>query len=239
MLKSVTVLVLLGVCLPRCAAAQSQLSVGDSSVQAGRLPRGVERFDMVLLQDGRERVLGTYELEIQDAEGMLLVTQRTLLQSGSILDSAWVDATSFAPERQVSRGVGGLSSLAFHDLRVTGSRTDPFGKEVSIAEVLAAPVFSASLGQLLIRTLPLQVGLHVTIPVYREPGGVGSEEVEVVGMEAAPGAPERQAWRVRVTFGDQAATVWVDPTTLRELRTEAEMPGGVLMIMRPGSRTPE
>jgi hypothetical protein len=212
--------------------SQQSLAVGSPLVQPERLARGLERYEIVVVRDGQERVMGTYATKVEVIDRVLLVTQETQMGQVSIIDSAWTDPVSFVPTRQVSYSPSGKSELRFEGNRVIGSRTPPGGALITVDETLPVAPVSGSLVQLMLRTLPLDANFHASFPVYRDPGGQGQSSVRVVSREKAPGS-DRSAWKVELSLGAQAATIWIDDQTGAELRTEAQGPGGATMVMRP------
>jgi hypothetical protein len=220
--------------IPASAGAQQSVSiaVGSPLVRPARIARGIERYEMVMVRDGQERVMGTYAVKLEEVGLALLVTQETTMPQGSIIDSAWVDPVTFVPTRQVSYSFAGNSELRFDGAKVDGSRTPPGGVATAIDVVLNDAPFSASLAPMMIRALPLDATFQGTFPVFRDPGGYAEATVRVLGREQAPGTTTT-AWKVAISVGAQSATLWIDDASGREVRTEAQMPGGVMMVMRP------
>ncbi|HEX6314047.1 MAG TPA: hypothetical protein VFZ73_04275 [Gemmatimonadaceae bacterium] len=229
-------LLILPAILPVSVTAQQPVAipVGSPLVRPARIARGIERYEMVMVRDGQERAMGTYVVKVEEVNGVLLVTQETTMPQGSIIDSAWVDPVTFVPTRQVSYGFAGSSELRFDGTKVTGSRTPPGGVASAVEAVLNAAPFSGSLAPMMIRALPLDANFQATFPVYRDPGGMADATIRVLGREQVPG-PGTTAWKVAISIGPQSATLWIDDAAGRELRTEAQMPGGVMMIMRPAA----
>jgi hypothetical protein len=188
---------------------------------------------MVMVRNGQEQRLGSYEVVVEDRPDAIVVIQRTVIPQGEILDSAWVDPRTFDPRRSVSRGIAGSSDISFRGRALSGRRRTPSGDDVAITDQLEEPHFLASLAQLMVRALPLADGLRVTLPLFQDPGGATTGQVEVLGKVAVPGEDGAMAWKVSLELGRAKAVVWIDAGTLRERRTEAEMPGGATMVMRP------
>jgi hypothetical protein len=191
----------------------------------------VERYEIVVVRDGQERVVGSYAVTLDAIDGRLLVTQETRMGQAVIIDTAWVDPATFVPFRQVSYGPTGRSELRFNGARVTGARTQPDSTRVAVDEPLPQAAFSGSLAQLMLRALPLAADFHVTFPVFRDPGGLSQGTARVAGRENVAGSG-RSAWKVTLALGAQVATVWIDEQTGVDLRTEAIGPGGSMLVMR-------
>lgn len=220
--------------LPPILRAQQEpvaIAVGSPMVQPARITRSVERFEMVALKDGGpEAAMGTYTTKVEQVGPVLLITQETKIEQGIIVDSAWVDPVTFVPSRQVSYGPAGPSELRFEGVRIRGNRTLPGGVATTTDETLTAAPFSASLAPMMVRALPLAENFSAAYPVFRDPGGVSTATVRVIGREQVPGST-RMAWKVTLAVGPQTATLWVDEG--REWRTEATLVTGALLVMRP------
>lgn len=184
--------------------AQQSLAVGSPLVKPERLARATERYEIATASGGQEQVVGSYVVAIQETSGYLLVTQETRLGPMVIVDSAWTNPATLVPSRQVSYGPAGRSELRFSASRVSGSRQGPNGDPVAVSVETPAPVFSGSLGQLMLRTLPLSDGFVATFPIYLDPIGMLEARVEVLGREAPAGTadparmvviPKLRCWR--------------------------------------------
>lgn len=222
------------IAVPACrAGGQEPPRHGHPAVVASRVPMGTERLAVMLQSDTITRRLGEYAITVgpaeRDGRSLLLVTQVMTLPNAAVVDSMWLSPTTLFPLEATASSPSGRTVLHYSSTAIRGERVAPDGTRSPIEITTNSPVFAASVLGVLVQALPLTRGLHFTVPVHSDPEGVVDASVYVTGEEQLPGS-HQPAWRIELQVGEHRAIKWVDTVTRREVRTEADLPGGRRLI---------
>ena len=108
-----------------------------------------------------------------------------------------------------------------------------------IDDTLPKPAFNSTDLELVVRSIPLRVGLHASLPIYDpEFGGFRLAAVQVDSVETVPsarrGAAPRHAWVVRARDTRLESVFHVDTLTRALLRSEIrQLPRGARYRLVP------
>ncbi len=138
--------------------------------------------------------------------------------------------STLAPLSSQSAGLLGASSLAYHDGEVRGSVAGPDGCATQVAHPLARPVFDAYGVEVILRTLPLEMGYEIEIPAYvHKARRVVPVSVRVESMDACE---DERAWRVAVDFGALRSTYWIGARSRLFIRQDIPLSSGATLSFR-------
>jgi hypothetical protein len=211
------------------------LSVGELLVRPGDVRLGHDRKRVLLTEGGRTRTVGTTSevLSIETERGVSRLRRVQTLDSrelGMLRAEVLMSPSTFAPFRSQSAGLLGDSTLAYHEGEVRGSVADRDGSATAVAHVLDRPVFDAYAVEVILRTLPLEMGYEIEIPAYvHRARGVVPVAVRVESLESCA---EERAWRVAVDFGALRSTYWIGAESRLFLRQDIPLSSGATLSFR-------
>lgn len=211
--------------------ATPTLAVGELLITPGDLRLGHERKRVFLIEGGTTRTVGTTSevLSIEMERGVPSLRRVQTLDSrelGMLRVEVLMSPSTLAPLRSQSAGLLGASALAYHEGEVRGSIADVGGSATAVAHPLDRPVFDAYAVEVILRTLPLQVGYEVRIPAYVAPARA------VVPVVARVEALDGGAWRVAADFGTLRSTYWIEAETRTFLRQDIPLSSGATLSFR-------
>lgn len=209
------------------------LAVGELHVAPADIRLGHERRRVLLTENGKTRTVGTtFELlSIASERGVPSLRRVQTLDSrelGMLRVEVLMSPSTFAPLRSQSAGLLGASTLAYVDGEVRGSVADPGGSATAVAHPLRQPVFDAYAVEVILRTLPFQVGYEVCIPAYvPRARDVVPVAVRVEALDEL--AADERAWRVAVDFGRLRSTYWIGAESRTVHRQDTPLSSGATL----------
>ncbi|HEX8452296.1 MAG TPA: hypothetical protein VF647_09385 [Longimicrobium sp.] len=206
------------VLFPLAACAQDPPGVevrpGSPLLDASRIAARTDTFTMKV--DGADPI----ELVIRTAalgDTALLRVERMSFGAREIsVDSFAVRRPGLAPLFVESRGLNGISRLAFPPGRAKGTHTPPEREERTIDETLSEPLFYGNSIDLVLASLPLEAGRSYDLATWTPAGVDGVISVRVAraeSVQAGDGA-RCQAWRLETVDENGTESVyWIEQST--------------------------
>lgn len=216
---------------------------GDAAIDGARIRPGVWETRYVRVTAGQEQEVGivTHELTVlrQDGEPLLRSVQTFRGARGGGVDTATAVLSSLGPRTHRSNHGGATLALDFEGLRVRGRAVSAAGEHKAGDRTLDAPVFDSNFLELVLGSLPLAEGLHVTIPTYvhqkPEPAWF---EARVAGQQPiALDDVTSTAWAVHLTYEQGRGTFWIDIDSRQMVKGVMTSPDGTEIRMLRVPRT--
>lgn len=215
------------------------LSIGDVLIQPTRIRVESYRARLVLVQGDRKREVGSIResvsfTEVQDRAAIRRVQEIESPLVGTSSDTVLVDRTTLEPISVRSHNQFRTVSLEFAGSRVTGWHTPTEADPEPVDLTLEVVPFPGQLSGLVMRTLPLEEGLAISMPTYVFDDGRVTEATAVVrgldDLELADRGPV-PAWAIDADLAGQKLTWWLAEDTREPILTEVKpLPGVTLRV---------
>ena len=216
-----------------CVPSAATLRTGDPRL-ASFTPPAVDTVDMVFEREGQARPLGTYVQHVTSATvggtRAWLFVQTSTTPQGTMLDSVWIDARTWAPLRHVAVTPQHKFDVAYRGGRVKG--TVAFGADSTRErdEPIPAGMFDYSVASAAVGAGALCAGAAVRVSGYDPTSGPREITMRVLSAETVTigGAP-REVWNVETDIGDRVVKMHIDRATGRQLAWSVAGPNGITM----------
>ncbi len=233
----VDTLTIVDVSIQTKASDRHALSVGDPLIEPTRIREESFSARLVLVQGDRKREVGTVRESVAFTRvaGRAAIRRVQEIESpmvGTSSDTLLVDRTTLEPISVRSHNQFRAVSLEFAGPHVTGWH-EPRGAQPEPVDLTLETVpFPWQLSGLVVRTLPLEEGLAVSMPTYVYDDGRMKEAIAVVrGLEDLELADGRRvsAWAIDVGLADQKLTWWLAEGNREPILTEVKPVPGVTL----------
>ncbi len=199
---------------------------------AARIGARTERFVLYTLRGGKQTPMAlltrTVEVGTEGGEAIVRVVQRYDNAAGVDVDSSVVRRRTLAPLTYRSHLATQTESFDFAAGSVRGTITPKDSAARNVQVPLPAPVFNATVDDLVLQSLPLAPGFSATFRGYNPGKRFVDYTIRVTGSERVRAVDGRMvdAWVVAQETGSRVATVWVAKGTQEQIRMRVPLGGG-------------
>jgi hypothetical protein len=225
---------LLTIAVPVQAYAQQEAPVvAGIAIHVG-LPKTVDTvvYQRSISRAGKDTTAGTRTVVSKVVNGsnntqLLEVEQRFPAGNGEIVDTAIAEARTLRAVAHRSHQPTRIMRFDFLENSAKGTLTQlPAAVDSAVNQAIGGPIFDSNVIDLVVASLPLEVGLSTQLPFFIfERGGrvVMPVSVRERATVAFPKLGDRDAWVINVGVPGAPATIWVDAKTRAVLRTRYDV----------------
>lgn len=213
------------------------IAPGDSTLRGGRILADSVQYSLIAYRGEQQQMLGTaVDVVKLEMRGEVPVIHRVLTVSpgrAPLIDSTVTDARTLAPRRHRNVSSSRLISLDFNGKRVKGSIGPVDVPSLPVDTTLAIAPFDSGNWDLVVRSLPLEMGYAARFRVYDTDSGLREYRIEVTGSATVLG---EAAHVVIFTLAPKReSVVWIGKESRRLLQVETLIDANTMLrqVRRP------